>query len=215
MEKLCELVDDLEKLKEAVFSDDFDVNFQDENGFSLLHVAAQADNPAAIRILLSKDVTNPNLKLANGNTPLMLSCSEGNIQAFEALLESKEVDLSARNKEYRNVENLVKDAKGVGDDTKNKMRMLIENHKSRGQEAKTDGRHAVLVTNVNYKKTSDWGVLEGCAKDRDYLKRMFTANHYTVHEINDAEDLVSSLYTTFDKIERSSVKLMHFAYAGS
>ena len=42
---------DLGELKEAVADEDFDVNDQSEVG-SLLHVAAEANNPKAIRILL-------------------------------------------------------------------------------------------------------------------------------------------------------------------
>ena len=116
---------DLGELKEAVADEDFDMNDQSEDG-SLLHVAAQANNPEAIRILLQSAEIDPNLKLKKeGSTPLMVACSAGNIQAVEALLECSKIDLSAKNSLDRTAENIVKSAR-VSEDIRKKMQTLIE-----------------------------------------------------------------------------------------
>ena len=50
--------------------------------------------------------------------------------------------------------------------------------------------------------------------DRELLLRMFEDNHYTVHDIIDTEDVLGSVYDVMDKLDRSSIKLMHLAYTG-
>lgn len=51
-----------------VDSGQFDVNFQTEEGYSLLHYAAEAGNLEMVKALLARGA-NPNLKSARGSTP--------------------------------------------------------------------------------------------------------------------------------------------------
>ena len=105
---------DLGKLKREVADEDFDVNFQDKDGFSLLHFAAQADNPEAIRILLQSVQINPNLKSwQEQSTPLMVACEAGNLEAMKALLESSKISLSAQNRRGQTVEQIMQAAPDI------------------------------------------------------------------------------------------------------
>ena len=51
--------------------------------------------------------------------------------------------------------------------------------------------------------------------DRDLLLRMFEDNHYKVHDIVDAEDVLESVHDVMSQLDRSSIKLMHLAYTGN
>ena len=144
LEKSIKRHSDLGKLKKTVA--DFDVNQQSTNG-SLLHVAAQANYPEAIRILLQSEEVDPNVKSwKEGSTPLMVACAAGNIKSVEALLECSKIDLWAKNKEGQTAEQIVKSMKtsrrrsrplsigpeeGVDEDTKKKMQTLIKEFRSK------------------------------------------------------------------------------------
>ena len=67
--KFKELVDiigrpgsDLKRLELEVAKGGFDINYQDKNGYTLLHVATKRNNPEAIHTILQCSGVNPNLK---------------------------------------------------------------------------------------------------------------------------------------------------------
>ena len=51
-------------------------------------------------------------------------------------------------------------------------------------------------------------------KDRNLLQNMFENNHYNVHHIIDTVDVLVSVRDVMDKLDRSTVRLMHLTYTG-
>ena len=71
-----------------------------------------------------------------------------------------------------------------------------------------------MIANASYTPESNWEPLDGPMTDRDLLLQMFKENHYIVHDIIDAENILVSVREVMNKIDRSNVKLMHLAYSG-
>ena len=204
---------DLSRLTSEAEKGDFDINHQDENGFTLLHVATKRDNKEAILALLRCPSINPSLKNKHGHTPLFESVMYVKTKALEALLTSERLDLEEVDNEYRSIDDYVTEAK-TGEDTKNYMRGLIRRRRQTGTGSDKSGRHAIVIANANYDAQSGWEALEGPMKDRDLLQSMFEDNHYKVHPITNSENVLASVRDVMNKLDRSTLRLMHLAYTG-
>lgn len=70
------------------------VNVQDDNGNYLIHVAALANYPELMRLLLDNGA-NPNVRNKAGETPLMLAVKNGNSLLLDLLFKhSAEANLN-------------------------------------------------------------------------------------------------------------------------
>ena len=204
---------DLARLASETKKGDFDINHQDENGYTLLHVATKRNNQEAILVLLQCHDIDPNVKNKNGNTPLFEAVKYVKAKALEALLTSERLDLEEEDSEYKTIDDYVTEVR-VGEDTKNYMRNMIRRRRNAEDGADTSGRHAIVIANSNYSPESKWEPLDGPLTDRDLLLQMFKENHYIVHEVIDTEDVLVSVREVMEKLDRSTLKLVHLAYSG-
>ena len=90
---LCAKIDDTQSLLEEI--DTIDLNIADEAKESLLHYAVRFNSIDFARLLLMHKA-NPNIKNANGDTPLMLACKMGK-ENFIKLLLKFNADINERN----------------------------------------------------------------------------------------------------------------------
>ena len=180
---------DLSRLTSEAEKGDFDINHQDQNGNTLLHVATKRDNAEAIFTLLQCPGIDPNLKNKHGHAPLFDSVIYVKTRALQALLTSEKLD------------------------SKNYMRSLIRKRRNAGQGTDTSGRHAIIIANSDY-TCEYWEPLDGPMKDRDLLQQMFQDNYYIVHEIIDTENVLVSVRSVMNELDRSTVRLMHLVYTG-
>ncbi|KAL8559372.1 hypothetical protein ACOMHN_045092 [Nucella lapillus] len=74
-----ELVGDL-------IEDDVDFCHRDRNGETVLHMAARADNPEVLNLLL--DHLSPDVQNQNHQTPLHLAATEGHLDVVQVLLQA-------------------------------------------------------------------------------------------------------------------------------
>ena len=144
--KFKELVDvisrpgsDLKRLELELAKGDFDVNYQDKKGYTLLHVATKRNNPEAILTILQCSKVNPNLKNTHGRTALLESVKQVKMKALEALLKSEKVDLDEPDNEHDSLDDYVTGAP-VSEATKNGLRSLVEKRRSRVQGIDTSGK---------------------------------------------------------------------------
>ena len=144
--KFKELVDvisrpgsDLKRLELELAKGDFDVNYQDKKGYTLLHVATKRNNPEAILTILQCSKVNPNLKNTHGRTALLESVKQVKMKALEALLKSEKVDLDEPDDEHDSIDDYVTGAP-VSEATKNGLRSLVEKRRSRVQGIDTSGK---------------------------------------------------------------------------
>ena len=144
--KFKELVDiisrpgsDLKRLELELAKGDFDVNYQDKKGYTLLHVATKRNNPGAILLILQCSKVKPNLKNTHGLTALLESVKPVKLKALDALLRSEKVDLDELDDDHNSIDDYVAGAQ-VSEATKNGMRSLIEKRRSRSQGIDTSGK---------------------------------------------------------------------------
>ena len=204
---------DLARLASETKKGDFAINHQDENGYTLLHVATKRNNPEAILVLLQCHDIDPNVKNKHGHTPLFEAVKYVKAKALEALLTSERLDLEEEDGEYRTIDDYMTEVR-VGEDTKNYMRNMIRRRRNAVDGADTSGRHAIVIANSNYSPESKLEPLDGPLTDRDLLLQMFKENHYIVHEIIDTENVLVSVREVMVKLDRSTLKLLHLAYSG-
>ena len=204
---------DLARLASETKKGDFDINHQDENGYTLLHVATKRNNQEAILVLLQCQDIDPNVKNRHGHTPLFEAVKYVKAKALEALLTSERLDLEEEDSEYKTIDDYVTEVR-VGEDTKNYMRNMIRKRRNAEDGADTSGRHAIVIANSNYSPESKWEPLDGPLTDRDLLLQMFKENHYIVHEVIDTEDVLVSVREVMEKLDRPTLKLVHLAYSG-
>ena len=204
---------DMDSFRAQVERSDFDVNTQDHNDLTVLHVATKMDNPEAVGILLQIKSIDANLKNNKGYNPLMESCVNARIKALQVLLNHDKVDIDDLDSSYNTIEDLV-DLSKVGLATKTMMKRKIEKRRKGNECADVSGRHAIVITNSAYSQDSTWDRLDGPIKDRQLLKKMFEANHYKVHEVTDTEDVQRSVEEVMKNIDRSTLKMMHVFYSG-
>ena len=205
--------DDLTRLESETKKGDFDINHQDQNGHTLLHVATMRNKKEAILVLLQCPDIDPNVKNKHGYSPLFESVINLKTMALQGLLTSEKLNLEEEDSNYKSIDDYVT-AANAGEDTKNYMRDMIRRRRNAVKGADTSGRHAIVIANANYTPESNWEPLDGPMTDRDLLLQMFKENHYIVHDIIDTEDVLVSVREVMEKLDRSTVKLMHLAYSG-
>lgn len=81
------------KLKQADNEDMQNLNFQDLQGFSLLHLAVVDQAQDFVKFLLSKAGILPNLKTQNGETPLTIAIRLGDLETIKLLLKHKDINV--------------------------------------------------------------------------------------------------------------------------
>ncbi|KAG8623177.1 hypothetical protein KVT40_008153 [Elsinoe batatas] len=72
------------------------VNEQVHDGWSALHCAAQRENEATLRALISDHKADPKVSLINGSRPIHSAAASGSVGCIKALLEAG-VDIDVRN----------------------------------------------------------------------------------------------------------------------
>ncbi len=72
-------------------------NYRDQNGWSLLHYAATRETPQMAAMLIAAGCS-PAASADTGDTPLHIAARAGRMSVVEYLVESKEADMVARNK---------------------------------------------------------------------------------------------------------------------
>ncbi|WP_300721395.1 ankyrin repeat domain-containing protein, partial [uncultured Brachyspira sp.] len=73
-----------------------DVNINDNNGYTPLHLAVDEKNMKMIRLLLSQPGINMNAKDNNGDTPLHLAVVNGRMDIIRELLKLPDIDINAK-----------------------------------------------------------------------------------------------------------------------
>lgn len=209
---------DMDSFRAQVERSDFDVNTQDHNDLTVLHVATKMDNPEAVGILLQIKSIDANLKNNKGYNPLMESCVNARIKALQVLLNHDKVDIDELDSSYNTIEDLVDQSK-FGAASKSKMKETIHKRRAKNESADDSERQAIVIINSGYVPNTDptevqWDPLEGPIKDGKLLKKMFEDNHYKVHEILDTEDVLKSVKEVMATIDRSTLKMMHVVYSG-
>jgi len=204
----------LDRLKRELERGAFDINHADARNFSLLHIAVKADNAEGVAILLASPTIDTSLRNSEGHTALMSAVIFVKLNALESLLSSGKMELDETDDEFNSIKDLVKMSK-CGKDTKNKMLMMLQKQRSTADDDDVSGRHVIIVVNSKYTLESRWQELEGGPDlDGRLLVNIFEALHYTVHEINDTEDVLMSARKVMDSLDRSTIKLLHFIYTG-
>ena len=79
-----------------------------EEKMTALHTATLKEDPEALSILLQLEKIDPNAKMSNGFTPLLLAAARGRMISFEILIGDKRVNVDARDNEDQTVTDLVK-----------------------------------------------------------------------------------------------------------
>jgi len=79
-----------------------------EERMTALHTATLKEDPEALSILLQLEKIDPNAKLSNGFTPLLLAAARGRMISFEILIGDKRVDVDATDNEDQTAIDLVK-----------------------------------------------------------------------------------------------------------
>ena len=78
-----------------------------EEKMTALHLATLKENPESLSILLQLGNIDPNAKLSNGFTPLLLAAARGRMISFEILIGDRRVNVEARDNEGRTATDLV------------------------------------------------------------------------------------------------------------
>ena len=78
---------------EALLRLDLDVNWQDDYGFTALHLAARWDHLQVVKLLLQHSTTDVNAKGKGGFTPFSQSCFRGTVSVVCELLRDPLVDI--------------------------------------------------------------------------------------------------------------------------
>ena len=79
-----------------------------EERMTALHTATLKEDPEALSILLHLEKIDPNAKLSNGFTPLLLAAARGRMLSFEILIGDQRVDVAATDNEGQTATDLVK-----------------------------------------------------------------------------------------------------------
>ena len=138
---------DLARLASETKKGEFDINHQDANGYTLLHVATKRNNQEAILVLLQSPDIDPNLKNKHGLNPLFESVMYLKTKALEGLLTSEKLDLEEVDSDWKSIDDFVTAAK-AGEDTKNYMRSMIAQRRNFADGVDTSGRHAIIIANA-------------------------------------------------------------------
>jgi len=107
-----------------------------------LHLATLKEDPEALSILLQLEKINPNAKLPNGFTPLLLAAARGRMISFEILIGDERVDIDARDNENQTATDLV-NAHGKMIMAKRAKELLAKRSSSYQDEA---GKQAILTS---------------------------------------------------------------------
>ena len=81
---------------------------EEEERMTALHTATLKEDPEALSILLHLEKIDPNAKLSNGFTPLLLAAARGRMLSFEILIGDQRVDVDATDNESQTATDLVK-----------------------------------------------------------------------------------------------------------
>merc|ERR1711971_889464 len=108
-----------------------------------LHMATLKEDPEALSILLQLEKIDPNAKLPNGFTPLLLAAARGRMISFEILIGDERVDVDARDNENHTATDLVK-AHGKMIMAKRAKELLARRSCSSQEEA---GEQAIVKSN--------------------------------------------------------------------
>jgi uncharacterized protein YlxW (UPF0749 family) len=212
--------ENLDTLRRAIRDGEFNVNQTDKEGFTLTHVAAKTGNRKAVAMLLQVDTIKPHMKNNDGYTPLAEACRFKKMGTLEELLKSNKVNSNVVDDNYNTAENFVNVFVDAGQEMKDEMLQLIQESRSAAGPVDVTGRHLLLVINTAYTPESTWAPLEGDKvqfgpkKDGEVLTKMFEENHYKVHTVRDAENVLQAVREKMELIPRPELKLMQFIYSG-
>jgi len=115
----------------------------EKESMTALHMATLKEDPEALSILLQLEKINPNAKLSNGFTPLLLAAARGRMISFEILIGDERVDIDARDNENQTATDLVK-AHGKMIMAKRAKELLARRSSSSQDE---DGKQAIVASN--------------------------------------------------------------------
>jgi len=93
---------DEKELAELIRQDPgFDVNAQNENGWTLLHYAcgSSSKSPLTPTLLLAQPNIDVNLKTKNGSTPFCIACEDGSTSCIREMLKDSRVKVNEADRE--------------------------------------------------------------------------------------------------------------------
>lgn len=101
---------DHQSMSKIIRDRDYQPNYtgEGEERMTALHTATLKEDPEALSILLQLEKIDPNAKLSNGFTPLLLAAARGRMISFEVLIGDKRVDVNATDNENQTATDLVK-----------------------------------------------------------------------------------------------------------
>ena len=136
---------DHQSMSKIIRDRDYQPNYTEgEEMMTALHTATLKEDPEALSILLQLEKIDPNAKLSNGFTPLLLAAARGRMISFEILIGDQRVDVDATDNEDQTATNLVK-AHGKLIMAK-RAKELLARRSSISQDE--DGKQALITRNV-------------------------------------------------------------------
>ena len=100
---------DHQSMSKIIRDRDYQPNYTEgEEKMTALHTATLKEDPEALSILLQLEKIDPNAKLSNGFTPLLLAAARGRMISFEILIGDQRVDVDATDNEDQTATDLVK-----------------------------------------------------------------------------------------------------------
>lgn len=115
---------DLEHLCQSAINNEMDINYQDQNGWTLLHRSASQDNDVICDLLINAGA-DVNVQNLHGNTALGIAALNGNNKAVEALIWGG-ADTSIKNNDGKTPDEIADSyARNLGSSTKIPTGLLI------------------------------------------------------------------------------------------
>ena len=184
-----------------------------------LHVAAMADDPVTISLLLQQQGIDPNVQTSPGElTPLMLAAVKMRIEAIERLLNDDRVDTTKVNDEDEKAEDLI--PLNAAEFDKYKVKLLFRNANRKGQKIDKSANFALIMVNSNYSKfkgedgrATGWDDLPGAEADLEQMKQLLE-KYYTVVCIKDAAEISEEIKGAMEKLDDESVENFEFLFSG-
>ena len=136
---------DHQSMSKIIRDRDYQPNYmgEGEDRMTALHTATLKEDPEALSILLQLEKIDPNVKLSNGFTPLLLAAARGRMISFEILIGDERVDVDARDNENKTATDLV-NAHGKLIMAKRAKELLARRSSNSQDEA---GKQAIVTSN--------------------------------------------------------------------